>query len=226
MFDYRAIRVALLLWACLFSLIAAVCMAINTNFEPTKRRWLLAMQLFGAVLMGCDALAWAYRGGAGEVGYWMVRVSSFLVFFASDLILLIFHGYVCCYLFEDTPKFERPRRRIAAGYAIAALGMALVVVSQFTHLYYTFDAQNYYHRTVWHPISLLIPMVGMLLDGSLLVQYRKSLNHQLYLAMLSYIALPFAAAIGLLFIYGISLVIIAISISLFLIFIFSLVEQN
>ena len=126
----------------------------------------------------------------------------------------------------DTPKFERPRRRIAAGYAIAALGMALVVVSQFTHLYYTFDAQNYYHRTVWHPISLLIPMVGMLLDGSLLVQYRKSLNHQLYLAMLSYIALPFAAAIGLLFIYGISLVNIAISISLFLIFIFSLVEQN
>ena len=89
-----------------------------------------------------------------------------------------------------------------------------------------FDAQNYYHRTVWHPISLLIPMVGMLLDGSLLVQYRKSLNHQLYLAMLSYIALPFAAAIGLLFIYGISLVNIAISISLFLIFIFSLVEQN
>ena len=97
MFDYRAIHVALLLWACLLSLIAAVCMAINTNFEPTKRRWLLAMQLFGAVLMGCDALAWAYRGGAGEVGYWMVRVSSFLVFFASDLILLIFHGYVCCY---------------------------------------------------------------------------------------------------------------------------------
>ena len=132
MFDYRAIHVALLLWACLFSLIAAVCMAINTNFEPTKRRWLLAMQLFGAVLMGCDALAWAYRGGAGEVGYWMVRVSSFLVFFASDLILLIFHGYVCCYLLEDTPKFESPRRRIAAGYAIAALGMALVVVSQFT----------------------------------------------------------------------------------------------
>lgn len=148
MFDYRAIHVALLLWAYLFSLIAAVCTAINTSFEPTKRRWLLAMQLSGAVLMGCDALAWAYRGDSGEVGCWMVRVSNFLVFFASDLILLLFHGYVCCYLFEKTPKLERPRRRIAAGYAIAALGMALVVVSQFTHLYYTFDAQNYYHRTV------------------------------------------------------------------------------
>lgn len=226
MFDYRAIHVAMLLWACLFSLIAAVCTAINTNFEPHKRRWLLAMQLSGALLMCCDALAWAYRGGAGEIGYWMVRVSNFLVFFASDLILMLFHGYVCCYLFEDTPKIERPRRRIAAGYAVAVLGMTLVVVSQFTHLYYTFDAQNFYHRTVWHPISLLIPLVGMLLDGSLLVQYRENLNHQLYLAMLSYIALPFLASIGLLFIYGISLVNIAISISLILIFIFSLVEQN
>ena len=104
MFDYRAIHVALLLWACLFSLIAAVCTAINTSFEPTKRRWLLAMQLSGAVLMGCDALAWAYRGDSGEVGCWMVRVSNFLVFFASDLILLLFHGYVCCYLFEKNAQ--------------------------------------------------------------------------------------------------------------------------
>lgn len=226
MFDYQAIHVAMLLWACLFSLIAAVCTIINTNFEPHKRRWLLAMQFSGALLMCSDALAWAYRGGAGDIGYWMVRVSNFLVFFASDLILMLFHGYVCCYLFADTPKPERPRSLIAAGYAVPALGMALVVVSQFTHLYYTFDAQNFYHRTIWYPLSLLAPMLGMLLDGRLLVQYRKNLNHQLYLAMLSYIALPFAASIGLLFLYGISLVNIAISISLILIFIFSLVEQN
>lgn len=225
MFNYQSIHVAMLLWACLFCLIAAVCTAINTSFDPRKRRWLLAMQLSGAVLMCCDALAWAYRGGAGEIGHWMVRVSNFLVFFTSDLILMLFHGYVCCYLFEDTPRPSRPRR-IAAGYAIALAGMGFVVLSQFTHLYYTFDAQNFYHRTVWYPVSLLFPLAGMLLDGSLLVQYRKNLNRQLYLAMLSYIALPFAASIGLLFIYGISLVNIAISISLILIFIFSLVEQN
>ena len=225
-FDYQAIHVAMLLWACLFSLITAVCTVINTSFEPHKRRWLLAMQLSGALLMCSDALAWAYRGGAGELGYWMVRVSNFLVFFASDLILMLFHGYVCCYLFEHTPGPERPRRRIAAGYAIALLGMGGVVLSQFTHLYYTFDAQNFYHRTVWYPVSLLFPLLGMLLDGSLLVRYRNNLNHQLYLAMLSYIALPFAASIGLLFVYGISLVNIAIAISLILIFMFSLVEQN
>ena len=225
-FDYRAIHVAMLIWACLFDLIAAVCTAINTSFEPHKRRWLLGMQLSGAVLMCCDALAWACRGGAGEMDYWMVRVSNFLVFFASDFILLLFHGYACCCLFESVPETERPRRRIAAGYSIPSLGMGLVVLSQFTHLYYTFDAQNYYHRAAGYPISVLIPLLGMLIDGSLLVQYRKKLNHQLYLAMLSYIALPFAASIGLLFLYGISLVNIAITISLILIFIFSLVEQN
>ncbi len=226
MFNYQAVHIAVLIWACLFDLIAAVCTLINTSFEPHKRRWLLAMQLSGAVLMCCDALAWAYRGSAGEMSYWMVRVSNFLVFFDSDFILLLFHGYVCSCLFGDVPGTERPRRRIAAGYLIALLGMVLVVVSQFTHLYYTFDSQNYYHRAVWYPISLLLPWVGMLIDGSLLVQYRKKLNRPLYLAMLSYIALPFAASIGLLFIYGISLVNIAITISLILIFIFSLVEQN
>lgn len=226
MFNFQAIQVAMLLWACVFNLIAAGCTAINTSFEPHKRRWLLAMQLSGAVLMCCDAFAWAYRGGSGELGYWIVRVSNFLVFFTSDLILLIFHGYVCCCLFEKMSKTERPRRRIVAGYVVSILGMVLVVLSQFTHFYYTFDAQNFYHRTVWYPVSLLIPMVGMLLDGSLLVQYRKNLSYRLYLAMLSYIALPLAASIGLLFVYGVSLVNIAIFISLSLIFAFSQVEQN
>ena len=227
MFDYQAIHVALLLWCGLFNLVAALYAGISTSFEPHKRRCLLALQLSCAILMFNDALAWAYRGGAGDVGYWMVRLSNFLVFLFSDIALLFFHAYVCCYLFpESTPASERPRRRIAAGYGIALAGMLLVVFSQFTGLYYTFDAQNFYHRTAWFPLSLAVPLAGMLLDTGLLVQYRKNLSRQLYLSMLSYIFLPFCAVISMIFIYGISLVNIAISVSTILIFFSSIMEQN
>lgn len=225
MFDRQSIHVAMLLWGCVFSLLAAFCTGISASFEPKKRRWMLAMQLSSAVLLFSDALAWASRGIGGTMGYWMVRVSNFLVFAFSDIVLLFFHGYLCCYLFENTPPRQQPRRA-KAGYVVALTGVALVVLAQFTGLYYTFDAQNFYHRTVWYPISLAVPMVGMLLDCSLLVQYRKNLTRMLYYAMLSYIALPFLGAAALLFYYGISLANIAIAISMILIFVTSVVEQD
>mgnify|MGYP002524415909 CR=1 FL=1 len=225
MFDRQSIHIAMLLWGCVFSLMAAFCTGFMASFGPKKRRWMLAMQLSGAVLLLSDALAWAYRGNGGAAGWWLVRVSNFLVFAFSDIVLLFFHGYVCCYLFGDTPPSRQPRR-VRAGYAVALAGVALVVLSQFTGLYYTFDARNFYHRTAWYPLSLAVPMIGMLLDCSLLVQYRKKLTRPLYYAMLSYIALPFLGAAALLFYYGISLANIAIAISMILIFITSVVEQS
>lgn len=225
MFDRQSIHIAMLLWGCVFSLMAAFCTGFMA-FGPKKRRWMLAMQLSSAVLLLSDALAWAYRGGGGTVGWWMVRISNFLVFVFSDIMLLLFHGYVCCYLFgDDTPVRQQPRR-VKAGYVVALVGVALVVLSQFTGLYYTFDAQNFYHRAAWYPLSLAVPVSGMLLDCSLLVQWRKNLTRPLYYAMLSYIALPFLGAVALLFYYGISLVNIAIAISMILIFITSEVEQS
>lgn len=227
MFDSREIQIVLLLWCALFNLVAALYAGLSTSFEPHKRRMLLLMQLSCAVLMFNDSLAWAYRGSPGILGYWMVRVSNFLVFFFSDVVLLLFHRYTCCYLFpEGTPPEERPRRRIAAGYHVAIAGMVLTVISQFTGLYYFFDAGNYYHRAALHPLSLLCPLIGMLLDAQLLVQYRQNLSRRIYLSMLSYIVLPFCAMVALLFFYGISLGNIAISFSMILIFLSSVAEQN
>ena len=225
MFDRQSIHIAMLLWGCVFSLMAAFCTGVGARSALRRRCWMLAMQLSSAVLLCSDAIAWAYRGGGGMVGWWMVRVSNFLVFAFSDGVLFCFHGYLCCRLFETFPPSQQPRR-VKLGYGIALVGVALVVVSQFTHLYYTFDAQNFYHRAAGYPLALAAPMAGMLLDCSLLIQYRKRLTRRMYAAMLSYIALPFLAAAALLFCYGISLANIAIAISMVLIFITSEVEQN
>ena len=49
-------------------------------------------------------------------------------------------------------------------------------------------------------------MAGMLTDLSLLLEYRKNISRELLAAMVSYIVLPFAGAVILLFYYGISLI--------------------
>ena len=229
MFDRQSIHIALLLWGCIFSLLAAVCMFMSKNFDREKRKWMLYMQLSCAVLLCSDAFAWAFRGGDGSTAWFFVRCSNFLVFLFSDVILFLFHGYVCAYLFEKGKRNRKksiPRVRIYIGYGIATVGMALVVISQFTHWYYYIDAFNYYHRNSLYAISLVLPLCGMLLDLTMLIQYRKNISRDIFISMISYIALPFAASVALLFYYGISLVNIAICISMILMFIVSMVEQN
>ena len=106
------------------------------------------------------------------------------------------------------------------------IAMVLVVISQFTNLYYYIDAQNLYYRNTTYILSLILPMCGMLLDLSLIISYRERISKMIRTALISYIILPFLAAIILMFYYGISLINIAISISLVAMFVMSMVEQN
>ncbi len=226
MFNRQSIHIAMLLWGCIFSLIAALCIFMSKNFQKDKRILMLLMQLSCAILLGSDALAWAYRGHIGMTGYYVVRISNFLVFAFSDILLMFFHAYVCCYLFGGLVKKSGRVKRINIGYFICIICIILVIISQFTELYYHFDSHNFYHRNQAYIISLLLPMVCMLIDLSMLIQYKKNISKEIFVAMLSYIILPFLATVILIFYYGISLVNIAISVSMILMFVVEMVEQN
>lgn len=196
----------------------------------------MRIELTSALLLLSDALAWGYRGGTGNHVTLLLRISNFLVFFLSDLMLFFFHGYLCCCLFPEFHLFKKstgsnrnsavPHRRIVAVYLISVSGMLMVVISQFTHLYYFIDVENYYHRNTGYFLSLLIPLAGMLLELSLLFQYRKHLRKELFWAMLSYLILPLLAVFFSSLYYGISFNNIAICIAVIFMFLESVMEQN
>lgn len=245
MFNRQSIHIAFLLWGGILCLIAAICMYFSHNFNREKRRWLLLIQLSGAVLLFSDAVAWGYRGSSDMSAYLGVRMSNFFVFILSDLMLFFFHGYVCCCLFPDsyarlhlTLKKQRkdkngsklrdgiPNNRIEGIFFMTLFGAAMVVFSQLTDLYYYIDAQNYYHRSSGYFLALLIPMIGMLLEFSIIIQYRKKISKETFIAMILYLVLPFAATIILIEHYGISFSNIAICCSIILMFIAAMIEQN
>ena len=126
---------------------------------------------------------------------------------------------------EDAIREVKTRRKIRAVYVIAAVAMALVVLNQFTGFYYYFDAQNFYHRNSGYFISLLLPLMGMLIDLDLILQYHKYVSRRVAVSLISYIILPYVAAIAQIFYYGISMINIAISISMILMFIEAMIEQ-
>lgn len=75
-------------------------------------------------------------------------------------------------------------------------------------------------------LSLLIPMAGILIELSLLIQYHRNVSGLMFVSMVSYIVLVFAAAIVQIFYYGISLINLSISISSILMFVVATMEQN
>lgn len=173
MFNRQSIHIALLMWGCIFCLIAALCMYLSRDGDHSKKKLMLYMQFSCAVLLGSDAAAWAFRGEPDSFGRNMVYVSNFLVFAFSDIVLMLYHAYVCECLFGENSQ-QISKHRIQLGYAVGAVDVGMVILSQFTGLYYTIDAQNFYHRSPAAFISFLIPAVGMLIDLSLLIQYRKT----------------------------------------------------
>ena len=215
------------MWGCVFCLIMGLCLYVSRNFEKDKRRMLINIEVTAAVLLGMDAFAWIYRGSQSELGFWMVRISNFLVFICSDLIGLLYHAYVFSYLKKtEDGKLKFPKMREKLVYEIGMLAMMLVIVSQFTGLYYYFDEFNFYHRSPMHPLSMLIPLVGMLIDLSVLIQFRRVYRKEVFFSLLSYIVLPVIGCVILIFYYGISLVNIGICISAVFIFIVAVMEQN
>ena len=202
----------------------ALCIYLSNNFDNRRRKWLLLMQFFAALLLFNDALAYLFRGHPGNIGCYLVHVSNFFVFALSDVVLFFFHVYVCSYLFADE-KWRTIRRAKAVCY-ICAVGIALVILSQFTNFYYYFDADNVYHRNTGYIVSFLIPMIGMLIDLSLLLQFRKNIRGKMFISMLSYIVLPLTAAAIQTFVYGASLINFSIGIAMIVMFVASASEQN
>ena len=135
--DEKVLQVAILIWGCVFCAIAALCIFLSSNYDREKRRYLILMESFTSLLLLMDAMAHIFSGYPGVPGSVMVRISSFLVFLLSDVVLLCFHIYVCVYLFSKRER--RTLKRVKAGYVIAAAEVAFVVISQFTHWYYYID---------------------------------------------------------------------------------------
>lgn len=222
--DEKVLQVAILIWGCVFCAIAALCIFLSSNYDREKRRYLILMESFASLLLLMDAMAHIFSGYPGVPGNVMVRISSFLVFLLSDVVLLCFHIYVCVYLFSKRER--RTLKRVKAGYVIAAAGVAFVVLSQFTHWYYYIDGDNCYHRAPLYIMSILFSAAGLLIDLTLLLQYKKRVSRKLLFSMLSCIVLPAVAAAVQVFRYGMSLIDFSVGISMIIMFIVTMTELN
>ncbi len=190
-----------------------------TRFLTRKRKWtLILMELVAFFLLWFDRLAYVYSGNITAKGYVMVRLSNFFVFFLTPGVVLSFNLFIRDYM-KNEGKVEKLPRRIGFVGGMAFIAMVLAIVAAVTGLYYSFDANNVYHRGAGFLISYIIPIVSPIIQYTVIRQYRKSFSKLIYTSMILYIFVPISCGIMQIFLYGISLVnmaMVAVSISLYI----------
>lgn len=203
----------------------AFFMALSKSLTRERKLPLMMTEIFTVLLLVFDRFAYLFRGDVSSAGYLMVRLSNFVVFAMTLLIVWAFNLYIRDIFAKDCGLETIPLRLKYADIA-AVVGMILLLISQFTGFYYTFDENNIYHRSPGFMVGIVIIFSVMLIQLSVVVQYRARLRKSLFISLSLFTTLPLIAAFVQLKFYGLSLINITIGILTSLLYIFALVDMN
>lgn len=176
-----------------------------TTTLSQKRKWLLTLiELSSALLLIFDRFAYIFRGDPSNVGYWMVRISNFLVFSMQICELEALNMYLSD-LFLSEGKLEKTPKVLAVNHYFFFAAMLLLIISQFTGLYYTFTPDNVYQRSALMPLCYVFPFLMMIHMLITIIRFRSHLSCRMFVPLLLNTLLPFVATIAQFFLYGLSL---------------------
>ena len=108
-------------------------------------------------------------------------VSGFMTFLLVAMILLTI----------DQQAGKKKEMRIIQ--VILALHIIMLVISQFSPLYYYFDTENYYHRSPSYILSNVAPLLMMIQGIYCLIRYGKQMKKQVATAFWIYLLAPICA---------------------------------
>ena len=226
MYEFiRSNQLNIMLLLCGGSGILTVLLLITRFLEKRKRWTLIGMEVIAFFLLWFDRLAYIYSGDTSSKGYVMVRLSNFMVFFLTSTIVAGLNLYIWDCLTTTGGIKECPLLLKIVKWG-SVIGMCLAIVSAFTGLYYYFDENNVYHRGPGFLIAYIIPIICPILQYIIIRQYKKSFSRIIYISIVLYIFVPIICGILQIFIYGISIVnmaMVAVSISMY---IFTYIDLN
>ena len=201
-------------------------LAFCTKSLSSRRRIAIGhLELFSCMLLLADRFAYIYRGDVSVLGWWMVRVSNFLVFFLSLLIILVFNQYIKDLIYNEG-GVKKPLVRLQCIDILCGLGIFYLIFSQFTDLYYTFDEMNRYQRSNGFLFCYAFPMLSLILITSVTIQYSRKFSKYVRYPLQLFSILPIVATVVQIFAYGLSLTNISIVGTATLIYVFVIFDLN
>ena len=205
--------------------IASVFVYTSKALAPKKKMALVLMEVYSVILLTFDRFAYIYHGNESELGYYMVRITNFMVFFMMLMLIHAFNLYLSDLLLTDCELKKAPLS-IRIIELLITVGILLLIISQFTGLYYTFDEHNAYQRSPYFFICYIIPIISTIIQVITVIVYCKNLRPKIYISLLLFPTVSILSSFIQLFAYGISLTNITVVGISILLFLFAIMEVN
>lgn len=211
--------------------LAGICLAqvlfilLTKPLSRPRKVILVLMEISAALLLINDRYAYIFRGDTSQMGWWMVRITNFSVFFLTLFEIFMFNFYLVDLVTHEGHLLKVPKRLWVAGVS-AIIGMLLLVISQFTGLYYVFDEMNRYHRANFYLLSFFFPLLTYSMQFWVIIQYYSRLNKTIRIMLMLFTILPVVATPIQIFAYGLSLTNITIVTVVLMLYVFVLIDMN
>lgn len=185
-----------------FALIISIFILFFLAIQKSRKRidrcilWMVALTII--LLLG-DIFAYGYRGNPSQVGWYIVRISNFLVFLTN---YMIFVSYGVC--LRESIKHDNNLTlwHFRAVLALVFASIALLILSQFGGFLYYFDENNFYHRGPMFILTQVAPVLGGSVYFGIIIANRRKMQRNESVALGLYLLLPFFATLFQLFVYG------------------------
>ena len=221
----RAHQLSFMLFMSGVSAILSFTMLIS-KFPTRKRKGILALMAFCVVLILLfERYAYIFRGNEEPIGFYMVRISNGFVFFLMLFILHLLTQYLKDILLNEGMMSRVPVLLRICEITFTA-GAVLLVISQFTGLYYTFDEHNVYHRSPALAVSYVPCIIIVTLQIITVLRSRRRLSRGRFLSLLFSIILPTVASIIQLLSYGVSLTCMSLAFVVIIYYTYMLIRMN
>ncbi len=161
-----------------------------SGLRTRKRRILFTLQLSASLLLISDRYIWLFDGHTDPLGWWMTRINAFICYEATTILFITINLYLK-ELFRENDSLDSNHKRFTFSNIVLIIGAVLVIVSQFTNLYYYFDESNVYHENFLYPVFTLIPFMAMMSNISLIIQYFNKLKRNIRIFLLIFSIIPF-----------------------------------
>lgn len=211
----RIVSIVTLFGLAFFCLQVGVFLLSGHKLKDNSRRTLILMEIVTGLLLAFDACAYVFRGNSGQIGYYIVRVSNFMVYALNYVTTFVFCFYSAEFIKSDLLEFKilrSPRAAVKNGVPIhlfvvtyiCLAGIVLTIASQFANLFYYFDEEGFYHRSSLYSLSVVLGLLPGLITLMMIFQSKKRLPQNIFVSLVVY---PFFPIVGIFFalaFYGIS----------------------
>ena len=228
MIDPFTTQISFLIFEAVFCLLTALVYSLSRDPLRIRKAVLLGASISCGLMLWCEYMFYVYRGSTSRTDVIIMYVVNAAVYYLIALLAQLYSMMVALRLFGRYDfKQDMPcRKRFISVCVIVAVAVILVTVSQFTGIYYYFNADNVYQRGPLYWLAVALPTSAAVLVASIIIENRKSISLSQQLILISYLILPICGEIIQICYYGTSMMNICVGLAVLLVFFENVVHKE